>query len=124
MNGLTLILVYAQCRDVRSLWDPVGHPSVCWSPLAQADFGFFQGCKFFLALLPLLNTVDGFLGVAMNAATDLFLTVLPATILWSAQINLKLKLGLGFLLGLSVLSVFPQTLGHILRIVSVLSLGS
>lgn len=99
VNGLTLILVYAQCPDVQSLWDPVGHPSTCWSPLVQEDFGFFQG--------------------SMNAATDLFLTILPATILWSVQIDLKLKLGLAFLLGLSVFAL----VGVIIKTVLLKSLG-
>ena len=35
VNAITLILVYAQCKDVQSLWDPVGHPSACWSPKIQ-----------------------------------------------------------------------------------------
>ncbi|CZR70080.1 uncharacterized protein PAC_19981 [Phialocephala subalpina] len=39
---------------------------------------------------------------ALNSATDLALTILPATIFWTLQINMRMKLGLGFLLSLSI----------------------
>jgi hypothetical protein len=35
VNAITLILVFAQCKDVQSLWDPAEHPPVCWSPKVQ-----------------------------------------------------------------------------------------
>jgi hypothetical protein len=35
VNAITLILVFVQCKDVQSLWDPAGHPPVCWSPKVQ-----------------------------------------------------------------------------------------
>lgn len=41
--------------------------------------------------------------VGLNAATDIFLTALPTTFLWSLKISLKLKFGLAILLGLSIL---------------------
>lgn len=82
VNAITLILVFVQCKDVQSLWDPAGHPPVCWSPKVQEYTGFVQG--------------------ALNSATDLALTILPATIFWTLQINMRLKLGLGFLLSLSI----------------------
>jgi hypothetical protein len=40
-----------------------------------------------------------------NSATDLILTVMPLTIFWTLQMDLKIKLGLAGLLGLSVLYV-------------------
>jgi hypothetical protein len=35
MNALTVVLIFVQCNDIRALWDPVGHPSTCWSPKVQ-----------------------------------------------------------------------------------------
>ncbi|PVH70987.1 hypothetical protein DL98DRAFT_370597, partial [Cadophora sp. DSE1049] len=82
VNSITLILVFVQCKDVRTLWDKGGHPSACWSPSVQE-----------VALT---------ISIALNSATDLTLTILPASIFWTLQISTKLKLGLGFLLSLSI----------------------
>lgn len=63
VNLVTCITIFVQCGDVKTLWDPVGVPSKCWAPAAQAvsawmlmkllmsyadnsqDIGFFQGGK-------------------------------------------------------------------------------
>jgi hypothetical protein len=39
---------------------------------------------------------------AYNSLTDLFLTVLPATIVWKLAMSWRKKLGLSVLLGVSV----------------------
>ena len=67
----------------------MGKPSKCWSPDVQTDTGYVQG--------------------VFNSATDLILTVMPITIFFTLQMDLKIKLGLAGLLGLSVLYVllFP-----------------
>ncbi|KAH8683375.1 hypothetical protein BGZ60DRAFT_561061 [Tricladium varicosporioides] len=93
VNLLTCILIFVQCRDVRALWDPIGHPSVCWSPLVQEYTGFVQG--------------------GINSATDLFLTLLPIRIFWTLNISTKLKFGLGFVLGLSGMQV--HSIHHICK---------
>ncbi|KAN0112265.1 hypothetical protein V8E51_005216 [Hyaloscypha variabilis] len=62
INLVTAITTFTQCPNVDTLWDPVGHPGVCWSPLVQYYTGFFAG--------------------SCNAATDLILTILPAYIVW------------------------------------------
>jgi tmRNA-binding protein len=41
--------------------------------------------------------------LVFNSATDLVLTVMPLTIFWTLQMDMKIKLGLAGLLGLSVL---------------------
>ncbi|KUJ17191.1 uncharacterized protein LY89DRAFT_734174 [Mollisia scopiformis] len=69
------------CKDPRTLWDPIGHPGYCWRPFIQEYTGFAQG--------------------AINSATDLFLTILPIRIFYTLKMSIHLKLGLGFLLGLS-----------------------
>lgn len=45
----------------------------------------------------------GYAHTAFNGVTDLFLTALPATMLWSLNMKTRLKIGLAFLLGLSLL---------------------
>ncbi|KFY01968.1 hypothetical protein V490_00698 [Pseudogymnoascus sp. VKM F-3557] len=82
VNLVTCITIYTQCENVETIWDPVGTPSKCWSPAVQADIGFFQG--------------------ASNSATDLILTLIPVTIFFSLQMKLRLKIGLGALLCLSI----------------------
>ena len=43
VNLFTSITIFTQCGNVLSLWDPVGHPSKCWSPAVQTDTGYVQG---------------------------------------------------------------------------------
>jgi hypothetical protein len=43
VNLFTSITIFTQCGNVLSLWDPVGHPSKCWSPDVQTDTGYVQG---------------------------------------------------------------------------------
>lgn len=83
VNLTTCITIFTQCVNVHSLWDPVGHPSACWSPNVQADIGFFQG--------------------AINSSIDLILTFMPSTIFFTLQMKLRIKFGLAALLGLSIL---------------------
>jgi hypothetical protein len=87
VNLFTSITIFTQCGNVHSLWDPVGEPSKCWSPDVQTDTGYVQG--------------------VFNSATDLILTVMPITIFFTLQMDLRIKLGLAGLLGLSVLYVSP-----------------
>jgi hypothetical protein len=35
VNGATIVLIFAQCEDVKTLWDPVGHPGKCLSSRVQ-----------------------------------------------------------------------------------------
>lgn len=58
----------------------------------------------------ILSQYIGYAHTAWNGATDLFLTCLPATMLWKLQMNIRTKLGLAFLLGLSLLYVFLSSL--------------
>jgi hypothetical protein len=87
VNLFTSITIFTQCGNVHSLWDPVGEPSKCWNPDVQTDTGYVQG--------------------VFNSATDLILTVMPITIFFTLQMDLRIKLGLAGLLGLSVLYVSP-----------------
>lgn len=85
VNLFTCITIFTQCGNVHSLWNPVGEPSKCWNPDVQTDTGYVQG--------------------VFNSATDLILTVMPISIFYTLQMDLRIKLGLAGLLGLSVLYV-------------------
>jgi hypothetical protein len=85
VNLFTCITIFTQCGNVHSLWNPVGEPSKCWNPDVQTDTGYVQG--------------------VFNSATDFILTVMPITIFFTLQMDLRIKLGLAGLLGLSVLYV-------------------
>ncbi|KAF8854037.1 hypothetical protein BDZ45DRAFT_628217 [Acephala macrosclerotiorum] len=89
-NALTIILLYAQCGNhAEALWNP-NLGVKCWSPLVQRDFGFFQS--------------------AWNSLTDLFLTILPATIVWNLNLGRMQKLGVFMLLGLSLFAFIESVI--------------
>lgn len=85
IGPLTIILIYVQCgTHLNSLWDH-SNDEKCWSPNVQRDFGFFQS--------------------GMNSLTDLYLTVLPAMILWDLSLQRARKLALVAVLSLSVFAL-------------------
>jgi hypothetical protein len=104
INLVTAITIFTQCQNVNTLWDPVGYPGVCWSPLVQQYTGFFAGCKSSYLNLKILPDLP----LACNAATDLILTLLPAYIVWGLKLDRRTKLGLIAVMCLSVLLVFPS----------------
>ena len=101
VNLFTCITIFTQCGNVNSLWDPVGHPSKCWSPDVQTDTGYVQGGKISTPFVEFhINE-----SAVFNSATDLVLTIMPITIFWTLQMDLRVKFGLAGLLCLSVLYV-------------------
>ncbi|ATZ55790.1 hypothetical protein BCIN_12g03500 [Botrytis cinerea B05.10] len=91
-NCIVVVTLYVQCSDIRSLWD-TSIISSCWPESYQTYIGYAH--------------------TSWNGLTDLFLTCLPATMLWSLQMNRRTKFGLVFLLSLSLLAF----VGVILKIV-------
>ncbi|TEY40822.1 hypothetical protein BOTCAL_0419g00080 [Botryotinia calthae] len=91
-NCIVVVTLYVQCNDIRSLWD-TSIVSSCWPESYQTYIGYAH--------------------TSWNGLTDLFLTCLPATMLRSLQMNRRTKLGLVFLLSLSLLAF----VGVILKIV-------
>ncbi|KAB8297769.1 hypothetical protein EYC80_001570 [Monilinia laxa] len=92
LNVIVVITLYVQCQDIRALWDQ-SVITTCWPGSYQTKIGYAH--------------------TAWNGFTDLFLTFLPATMLWSLQINRRTKIGLVFLLSLSLLAF----VGLIMKIV-------
>ncbi|CZR67026.1 uncharacterized protein PAC_16925 [Phialocephala subalpina] len=117
VNSLTIILIFVQCKDVRTVWDPIGHPGFCWSPTVQEYTGFVQGG---MSAHDAKTRDVADCGVAINSATDLFLTLLPIRIFYTLKISLHLKLGLSFLLGLS----FFAFVASVIKTVELRSIGN
>lgn len=82
INSAALICLYVQCSNVAMLWDKSIPNRKCWDPSVRTNIGYSHS--------------------SFNAATDLFLTCLPATMLWNLQMKPHLKAGLAVLLGLSL----------------------
>lgn len=84
VNVLTAILVFAQCKDPRHLWDPA-IPSKCWPTHVFTNLSLFVG--------------------AYSGAQDFVLAFLPWTILWKLQMKKKEKFGVCLAMSLGVLCV-------------------
>ena len=102
-NGIVVCCLYVQCKDIRSLWD-FSIPSTCWN----ADVQTVSVQSSWPPSIYLTLQYLGYAHTAFNGATDLFLTCLPATILWSLQMKRSLKIGLCCLLSLSLLYVYSN----------------
>lgn len=104
VNIASIVVMYAQCgTDLNILWDLLRAGEVstrCWDPRIQTWWGYFSGC-----MLPNRNRVtrgtDSIL--AINSATDLFLTVLPAVVVSFSKLTWRSRIGLMALLCLSFL---------------------
>ncbi|KAF7903449.1 uncharacterized protein EAF01_006498 [Botrytis porri] len=91
-NCIVVITLYVQCNDIQALWD-TSNVSSCWPESYQTYIGYAH--------------------TSWNGHTDFLLTCLPATMLWSLQMNRRTKFGLVFLLSLSLLAF----VGVIMKIV-------
>ncbi|KAK4615675.1 hypothetical protein CLAFUW4_10382 [Fulvia fulva] len=81
INTSCVIRIYAQCcSHVSALWGD-GEVTSCLDPVHQTNYGYFQS--------------------AFNSVSDLYLTALPAIIIWRLEIKPMVKAGLSFLLYLS-----------------------
>ena len=89
VNVGTVIVFYAQCgTHLDVFWNPSKEAlsqKYCWAAEYQTDFGYFQG--------------------SFNTLTDAFLTALPAILIEHTSLSLKKKIGLAFLLCLSILAL-------------------
>ena len=89
INLLAFVMFYAQCGTQLSIfWTPSEIALVsdhCLEPRIQTDLGYFQG--------------------AFNCLTDAYLTILPAILIDHTKLSMKKKVGLGFLLCLSILAL-------------------
>lgn len=89
INLLAFVVFYAQCgKHLDIFWTPSKismQPEYCMDVRIQTDLGYVQG--------------------AFNCVTDAYLTILPAILIDHTKLSMKKKVGLGFLLCLSVLAL-------------------
>ncbi|KAJ5777958.1 hypothetical protein N7520_001204 [Penicillium odoratum] len=84
-NGITVVCLYAQCTNIVLLWDSNEGSGTCWNADVQTYLGYAHS--------------------AFNGVTDISLTFFPAYMIRNLQMNRWTKLGVGVLLGLSILAV-------------------
>lgn len=107
-NVATVVIVYAQCRDPRALYDFTLPEDLCWPSYIQT-----VSARFFLqdpipkkAYIPLIIVREQYLGwahTAFNGACDAFLSVMPTVMVWNLHMATRLKVGVAVLLGMSCL---------------------
>ncbi|PQE04949.1 integral membrane protein [Rutstroemia sp. NJR-2017a BBW] len=78
-NALLAILILCQCSELRFNWEQPPHDEECWNPLIVRNVALFQGSS--------------------GCFTDLSLTIIPISLIYSLHIEKHLKIGLSFLLG-------------------------
>lgn len=100
INVTSILVLFLQCgKQLDIIWNPAKAAlltEVCWNPDIQSDYNYFAG--------------------SFNTVTDLFLTILPAVIIHHTKMSLRAKLGLAFLLCLSVL--YASTLSELARFIA------
>ncbi|KAF2265442.1 hypothetical protein CC78DRAFT_423481, partial [Lojkania enalia] len=94
INCLLMITInFAQCKDVRALWNPVIKATTrCWDPSIQENFALYAGSKY--STMPF----------RINTAMDFFLAILPVTIVWNLKLNTLKRIGLVVLLGCGIIT--------------------
>lgn len=89
VNVVGVIFFYTQCgTHFSNLWDSTSEAQFaerCQNPIYQTDYGYLMG--------------------GVNTLTDLFLTILPAVLIERTRLSVKSKIGLAFLLCLSIVYV-------------------
>ncbi|KAF4452103.1 hypothetical protein F53441_5036 [Fusarium austroafricanum] len=75
-----IVILFAQCTPAESQWTFSITDKKCWSPWVLVNFAIFAG--------------------ALSAATDLYLALYPAVVLFHLQMNIRKKIALSFALGI------------------------
>lgn len=103
VNLVTMVEILVSCRKFEMLWDPSIHHR-CLSPIVQAYIGYFQGGSFqHFFSLSVRACSNG--SAAWNSLTDLILTFLPYLMLKDLNMELKTKLALSVIMGLSIFAM-------------------
>jgi hypothetical protein len=99
-NCLNCILTFTQCDPPKALWQP-DVPHKCWDPSIQLKISYAGSSQFpqrFPRQPQLLTLCVGY-----NILVDVVLALLPSTLIWKLQIDLRKRLNLCALLGLGLL---------------------
>ncbi|KAJ5661037.1 uncharacterized protein N7484_000409 [Penicillium longicatenatum] len=108
INGISVILMFTQCPDIRALWNPE-YSTGCLPASVQRDYAVVQTCKACLdqAIKKPAN-ISPRSSPALNSFTDLYLAVFPLFKFWSLNLRLPVKISLIFLLSLGLLAMFAS----------------
>lgn len=108
-NVGTVVIIYAQCRDPRALYDFTMPEDLCWPSYVQtvSAWLFHPGPNpQKKAHSPLTIVREQYLGwahTAFNGACDAFLSIMPTVMVWNLHMATRLKIGVAVLLGMSCL---------------------
>ncbi|KAH8900966.1 hypothetical protein GQ53DRAFT_612064, partial [Thozetella sp. PMI_491] len=87
------VLMFAQCRPTKALWDITVTEKECWDPYILVNYSIYAG--------------------TFSACTDLYLAVYPAIVLFGLQMKLKKKIVLSAALGIgsiaTIVSIIKMT---------------
>ncbi|KAL8364867.1 hypothetical protein RB595_003918 [Gaeumannomyces hyphopodioides] len=78
------VMIYVQCKDTRTLWNPVGFPGECWPTRVLTNYALFVG--------------------SWSALCDFGLAALPWFIIPQLKMPLRDKLGIAFAMSLGVVA--------------------
>ncbi|KAL1850973.1 hypothetical protein VTK73DRAFT_9567 [Phialemonium thermophilum] len=88
-----VFVLFAQCTPARSQWDFSITDKTCWSPWVLVDYAIYAG--------------------SFSAATDLYLAVYPAIVLFKLNLKLRKKIALSAALGIgsvaTVIAIYKTT---------------
>ncbi|KAL8282839.1 hypothetical protein RB600_006018 [Gaeumannomyces tritici] len=76
------VMIYVQCKDIRTLWNPFGVPGECWPTWVLTNYALFVG--------------------SWSALCDFALAALPWFIIPQLKMPLRDKLGIAFAMSLGV----------------------
>jgi hypothetical protein len=111
-NIVMIVLILAQCRDIRGVWDEE-YATHCMEDYIQLYFGYFLCCMSIQSRRlghsdakrknPGFLTNNMKLSIVCNSSADLLLAVLPCYIFWDLKLKPIIKFSLMILTSLGVL---------------------
>ncbi len=102
--GVAGLIFFLQCMPPQALWSQeIKHR--CWDPVVATGFATSASGKRSLGVLGMGEVVPcnaNGVCLALSAATDFYLALFPAVVLWSLDMNWRKKLALSVALGFGV----------------------
>lgn len=87
-----------RCRPLSMIWDPL-QTGTCFSPLAIRAGAYTNNCKQSSAQLCILLMFYE----AISLTVDLLLATLPIPMIWNVQVEMHVKVAIGFVMSLGAL---------------------
>ena len=99
--SLYLTAEMLQCQPLSTIWEPL-KKGTCFSPLAIRAAAYANNCKQSFAQLCILLIFYE----AISLTIDLLLATLPIPMIWNVQVEMHVKVTIGFAMSLGALEVF------------------